>query len=87
MEARPGLEEEEEVDEEDVEVIEAGSLGVSEPRPIMGWLVGTGDWAAAHTELPGLEPKLASKLTSEPELAEYSREERLLDMQEAAARG
>ena len=85
-EARPG--EEEEAVEEDRE---AGSLGVREPRlvgPIMGWLVGMGDWADAPHEL---EPKLASKLTSEePELAEYSREERLLDMQEeadAATRG
>jgi hypothetical protein len=49
----------------------------------MGWLVGSGDRDAAG----GQEPKLASKLTSEPELAaeEYSREERLLDMQAEAA--
>jgi hypothetical protein len=66
----PGLEEKEER--------EAGSLlvGVSEALRIMGWLVGSG-------ERP-VEPKLASKLTSEPELPaeEHSREERLLDMQE-----
>jgi hypothetical protein len=67
----PGLEEEK-------EEREAGSLlvGVSEALRIMGWLVGRG-------ERPE-EPKLASKLTSEPELPaeEHSREERLLDMQE-----
>ena len=55
--------------------------------------MGTGDCAEdpagppqSSPEPPGLwEPKLASKLTSEPlpELAdEHSREERLLDMQE-----
>lgn len=53
---------------------EGGSLELREP--LLDILEGTGDWAQEPEE-----PKLASKLTSEPELWEYSRDERLLDIE------
>ena len=57
-----------------VEHMECGSLEVQEP--LLDITDGMGDWV--HEPV---EPKLASKLTSEPELWEHSSEDKLLDME------